>query len=109
MTRFRSKDDLYSYLSQHSNPTFPAVTLFLGQYYLPPKKKLTKDFIKLVFAGKKHLVPLTQIRPAEIPKYDELSVVNLISDVMKQPELANSSPSRRPRQISLTGCTSLTS
>ena len=51
-----------------------------------------KDFIKLVFAGKKHLIPLPQIRPAEIPKYDELSVVNLISDVMKQPELAKFFP-----------------
>ncbi len=49
---------------------------------MPPVKKITKDFLKEVFAGRKHLVPRGQLRPIEVPKYDELSVTNLISDVM---------------------------
>ncbi len=62
---------------------------------MPPIKKVTKDFLKEVFAGRKHLIPRAQLRPVEVPKYDELSVVNLISDVMGQPELAKFLPQQR--------------
>lgn len=58
------------------------------QYYLPPPKKITKDFLKEVFAGRKHFVPNSQLRPIDVPRYDELSVVELIDDVISQPELA---------------------
>ena len=68
-----------------------------GQYYMPPKKKITKDFLKEVFAGRKHLIPRAQVRPIEVPKYDELSVVSLISDVMKERELAKFFPEQRTK------------
>ena len=45
---------------------------------MPPIKKVTKDFLKEVFAGRKHFIPRSQLRPIEVPKYDELSVVNLV-------------------------------
>jgi hypothetical protein len=45
-----------------------------------------------VFAGRKHLIPRAQLRPIEVPKYDELSVVNLIADIMKEKELAKFFP-----------------
>ncbi len=67
------------------------------QYYLPPPKKVTKDFFKEVFAGRKHFIPNAQLRPIEVPKYDELSVVNLIADVMKQAELAKFFPQQRTK------------
>ena len=50
---------------------------------MPARKKVTKDLIKLVFAGKKELIPQSQIRPISVPRYDELSVHNLIKEVMK--------------------------
>ena len=82
IARFRSKQDIYEYLSQHSKQTIITITLSIGQYYLPPIKKITKDFLKDVFAGRKHLVPRAQLRPIEVPRYDELSVVHLIKDTM---------------------------
>ena len=54
---------------------------------MPPRKKVTKDFLKEVFAGRKHLIPRAQLRPIEVPKYDELSVVGLVTDIMKEKEL----------------------
>ena len=54
---------------------------------MPPSKKVTKDFLKEVFAGRKHLIPRAQLRPIVVRKYDELSVVNLIGEVMKKKEL----------------------
>ena len=40
---------------------------------------------------------MSQVRPVEIPKYDELSVVNLITDVMKQPDFAKFFPEQKTK------------
>ena len=64
----------------------------VGQYYMPPIKKVNKDFLKQVFAGKKKLVPRNQIRPIEVPPYDELSVEALVKDVMTIPDLGKFFP-----------------
>ena len=64
----------------------------IGQYYMPPIKKVNKDFLKQVFAGKKQLVPRNQIRPKEVPHYDELSVEALVKDVMTIPDLGKFFP-----------------
>jgi hypothetical protein len=64
----------------------------IGQYYMPPMKKVNKDFLKQVFAGKKQLVPRNQIRPIEVPHYDELSVEALVKDVMTIPDLGKFFP-----------------
>ena len=64
---------------------------------MPLRKKVSKDFLKEVFAGRKHLIPRAQLRPIEMPKYDELSVVNLIVDIMKEKELAKFFPKQRTK------------
>ena len=64
----------------------------IGQYYMPPMKKVNKDFLKQVFAGKKQLVPRNQIRPIEVPHSDELSVEALVKDVMTIPDLGKFFP-----------------
>ena len=64
----------------------------IGQYFLPARKKVTKDFMKMVFAGKKELIPQAQVRPVSVPRYDELSVSNLIKDVMGTKELSKFFP-----------------
>jgi hypothetical protein len=57
VARFRSKKDLYDYLLYQSNKLLINNTLKSGQYFMPARKKVTKDFLKLVFAGKKELIP----------------------------------------------------
>ena len=59
---------------------------------MPPMKKVNKDFLKQEFAGKKQLVPRNQIRPIEVPHYDELSVEALVKDVMTIPDLGKFFP-----------------
>ena len=97
IARFRSKSDLYDYLSQHRKCPPSSSKSSTGQFYMPPRKKVTKDFLKEVFAGRKHLIPRAQLRPVEVPKYDELSVVSLIADIMKEKELAKFLPEQRTR------------
>ncbi len=53
---------------------------------------MTKDFLKLVFGGRKELIPQAQVRPVSVPRYDELSVSSLIKDVMRSPELSKFFP-----------------
>ncbi len=57
VARFRSKKDLYDYLSFQSKYFLFFSILIIGQYYMPSRKKITKDFLKLVFSGKKDLIP----------------------------------------------------
>ena len=47
------------------------------QLYLPPPIMMTKDFLKLVFADKKRLLKMSEVRFINVPKYEELSVKNL--------------------------------
>ncbi len=89
--RFRSKSDIYDYLLHHRKLSISIISI-VGQYYMPPKAKVTKDFLKLVFSEKKDLIPMSQLRPVTVPKYDKLSVKNLITDVMSIPELAKFFP-----------------
>ena len=58
---------------------------------------MTKDFLKEVFAGRMNLIPRVQLRPVEMPKYDELSVVSLIAEIMKEKELAKFFPEQRTK------------
>ena len=90
--RFRSKRDIYDYLLLHRKPMFNPRPLCLGQYYMPRVTKINKEFLKEVFAGRKHLIPQAQVRPVVVPKHDELSVRALYKDVMAQPEMAKSFP-----------------
>ena len=64
---------------------------------MPPRKKVKKDFLKEVFAGLKHLIPWAQLRPIDVSKYDELSVVSLIADIMKEKDLAKFFPEQRTK------------
>ena len=40
-------------------------------------------------------MPRDQLRPIDVPRYDELSVVHLIKDIMAQPELAKFFPEQK--------------
>ena len=35
---------------------------------------INKDFLKQIFAEKKQLMPLADLRSVSVPKYDELSI-----------------------------------
>ena len=62
---------------------------------MPPVRKVNKDFLKQVFAGKKQLIHRNQLRPTEVLHYDELSVDALIKDVMTIPDLGKFFPEQK--------------
>ena len=60
--KFRSKTDFIKYFSESL------------QLYVPPNKMVNKDFIKQVLTENKKLLPLTEVKYVNMPRYDELSV-----------------------------------
>jgi hypothetical protein len=62
------------------------------QYYLPPFKYVTKDFLRDVLQNKKKLLTMGEIKPINIPNYDELSVKNLFKEVSEDPMLKDYFP-----------------
>ena len=53
---------------------------------------ITKDWLKLVFAGKKRLLELNEVSRINVPSYDELSVSNLWDEASKDPEFMQFMP-----------------
>ena len=58
---------------------------------------ITKDWLKLVFAGKKRLFEMNEVSRINVPSYDELSVSNLWPHCTGIPELMMYFPDRLPK------------
>jgi hypothetical protein len=51
----------------------------------------------VVFAGRKLLILRAELRPIDVPKNDELSLISFIADIMKQKDLAKIFPGQRTK------------
>lgn len=60
--KFRSKSDFLKFFKESM------------QLYVPPEKYINKDFLKQVLAEDKKLLPNMEVKPVNVPLYDELSV-----------------------------------
>ena len=57
---------------------------------------INKDFLKQVLAGEKCLLPLANMRPIHMPKYDELSVKYVYPKITQDPKVLKYFPDRYP-------------
>ena len=55
--------------------------------YMTPRSKVNKEFLKLVFGGKKKLIPRDYLRPIKAPGYIELTVKSLWGEIRDDEEL----------------------
>lgn len=67
------------------------------QLYVPPDCMLNKDFLRQVFAEEKKLFALAEVKFIEVPKYDELSVINIFGRFKKDKKLMMYLPDRLPK------------
>ena len=58
---------------------------------------INKDFLKLIFAEKKQLMPLAELRSVSVPKYDELSIKNVYPHIQNDPTLRCFFPDAYPK------------
>jgi hypothetical protein len=94
LSRFRSKHDLYKYLTHQSKlililDPHPIVGLFLPSY------DCTKlSFIRSLLQNRKKALKQIEIKQILAPRYEELSVKNLYDDAMTDPDLNQYLPDR---------------
>ena len=63
------------------------INLLIVQYYLPPEKQVTKDFLKLVFTNEKRLLKKNEVSYIHVSHWDELAVKHLWPDMQKDPNI----------------------
>ena len=71
--KFRSKSDFIKFFKE------------CMQLYTPPEKYINKDFLKQVLAEEKRLLPNMEVKPVNVPLYDELSVKKFYPMLQKDP------------------------
>jgi hypothetical protein len=62
-----------------------------------PYEMCTKDTLKAIFAGKKSVFKLNEIRYISVSKYDELSVKNLYDDLIALDGMKMYFPDKYPK------------
>jgi len=58
---------------------------------------ITKDWLKLVFVGKKKLLEMNEVQRVNVKSYDELSVINLWPEISNDPEFMVFMPDTFPK------------
>ena len=67
------------------------------QRYVPPVTQINRDFIKGVLAGEKKLMPLKDVKWVTVPKFEELSVENVMTVMQGNEEFMAYFPDRLPK------------
>ena len=55
--------------------------------YVPPECMFNKDFLQSLLNGEKKMFNMDEIKPKNVPKYDELSVKNIFPHLKDDPEV----------------------
>ena len=63
---------------------------------MPPEKYINKDFLKQVLAEEKHLLSNNEVKPVNVPLYDELSVKKFYPMVLDDKEVMKYLPDPTP-------------
>ena len=82
--KFRSKADFLKFFKE------------CLQLYTPPEQYINKDFLKQVLAEDKSLMELGDLRPINVPLYDELSVKKFYPKAQQDKTVMKFLPDPRP-------------
>ena len=92
LSRFRSKVDLYKYLTLQSKISFILGYSHIVGLFLPSYEFTKLAFIRAILQGKKKVFKSTEVLKINVPRYEELSVKNLYKDVMTDPQVSEYLP-----------------
>jgi hypothetical protein len=97
LSKFRSKRDFYSYLTDNCKCSLLFNSSLLVQYYLPPIHNINKDFIRSVFREEKKLMKMADIVPVHVPLYSEINVHDVHEMFSNNKEFMMYLPDRMPK------------
>ena len=92
LSRFRSKVDLYKYLTLQSKIFMILSYSLIVGLFLPSYEFTKLAFIRAILQGKKKDFNSTEVQKINVPRYEELSVKNLYKDVMTDPQVSEYLP-----------------
>jgi hypothetical protein len=94
LSRFRSKTDLYRYLTHQSKSILKIDHDHIVGLYLPSYDCTRLAFIRAILSGAKKVIKQIEVKRISVPKYEELSVKNLYDDAMNDHDLSQYLPDR---------------
>ena len=71
--------------------------IWLKQFYILPEKHVTKDYMKAIIAGRKHLLGKQEVKHVELRKFDEVSVKAMYPKLLEHDELKPYFPDSYPK------------
>jgi hypothetical protein len=94
LARFRSKEDLHKYFSQHGKPYQSLDLSIIVGIFLPSLQGTTLAFMKDILKDEKRALRTNEVVHLEVPLYPEISVKNLYEDALADPEVAKYMPTQ---------------
>lgn len=88
LSRFRSKSDLYKYLTINGMTIVTHHCSIIVGLHLPSYSSVRLGFIRAILADKKKALKTSDIVRINIPHYQEISVKNIYEDARSDPDLA---------------------
>ena len=73
------------------------LSIYSLQFYLPDETVVNKDHLKAILMGKKQLLKKVDVRPIQVPKYDELSVKAIYPMFAKDAQFMSYFPDTYPK------------
>ena len=95
MNRFRSKEDLYRYLTQQGKlPNLPSNKNIVG-VFLPSQDGCKLVFLRAILSDEKKALKNSELKTINVPNYVELSVKNMYDDAMRDPLVSQYLPDKK--------------
>ena len=94
LATFRSKSDLYRYMTQHGKLTQLYDPSPIAGIFLPSSNGTTIAFMKDILKDEKRALRVNEVVHLDVPLYPEISVKNLYDDAMADPDVAKYLPSQ---------------
>lgn len=93
LSRFRSKEDLYRYMTQQGKQRCIYICVMIVNVFLPSIAQTKLSFLRDILCNKKKFLRNNEVNRIEVPMYQELSVKNMYQDAMADEVLKDYLPS----------------
>ena len=94
LSRFRSKEDLYRYMTQHGMLLSSRHITNMVNVFLPTMKGTKLSFMRDILSDTKRHLKQNEINHMEVPNFQELSVKNMYDDALSDAVLSKYLPSK---------------
>lgn len=93
LSRFRSKEDLYRYMTLHGMTLIFNRSLAIVNVFLPTMGGTKLSFMRDILSETKKHLKVNEVNFMQVPNYKELSVKNMYEDAIADPVLSKYLPS----------------